>query len=184
MDLKKWEVGVPGKEKTIWEGGLFKLEVTFPDGEYRPSSLQSTNQSASSHHSYLPHPFCPSLYLSAFRPYLPANAPTRIPHQAPEMQIHPAALSPQRLPLGHRLPLHPQRRRRLEARHHHQGDPARHPIAARRAEPGVPRPGRRLQPVQEGPPGLREEGEEHCQGESCAVSRHVRMRIRERWKGV
>jgi ubiquitin-conjugating enzyme E2 I len=32
MDLKKWEVGVPGKEKTIWEGGLFKLEVTFPDG--------------------------------------------------------------------------------------------------------------------------------------------------------
>ena len=33
MDLKKWECGVPGKEKTIWEGGLFKLEVTFPDGE-------------------------------------------------------------------------------------------------------------------------------------------------------
>ena len=32
MDLKKWEVGVPGKEKTIWEGGLFKLEVTFPEG--------------------------------------------------------------------------------------------------------------------------------------------------------
>lgn len=32
MDLKKWECGVPGKEKTIWEGGLFKLEVTFPDG--------------------------------------------------------------------------------------------------------------------------------------------------------
>jgi ubiquitin-conjugating enzyme E2 I len=31
MDLKKWDVGVPGKEKTIWEGGLFKLEVTFPD---------------------------------------------------------------------------------------------------------------------------------------------------------
>jgi ubiquitin-conjugating enzyme E2 I len=31
MDLKKWECGVPGKEKTIWEGGLFKLEVTFPD---------------------------------------------------------------------------------------------------------------------------------------------------------
>lgn len=31
MDLKKWDCGVPGKEKTIWEGGLFKLEVTFPD---------------------------------------------------------------------------------------------------------------------------------------------------------
>jgi ubiquitin-protein ligase len=31
MDLKKWDCGVPGKEKTLWEGGLFKLEVTFPD---------------------------------------------------------------------------------------------------------------------------------------------------------
>ena len=31
MDLKKWDCGVPGKEKTIWEGGLFKLEVIFPD---------------------------------------------------------------------------------------------------------------------------------------------------------
>lgn len=35
MDLKKWEVGVPGKEKTIWEGGLFKLEVSFPEGTFR-----------------------------------------------------------------------------------------------------------------------------------------------------
>ena len=33
MDLKKWDCGVPGKEKTLWEGGLFKLEVTFPDGK-------------------------------------------------------------------------------------------------------------------------------------------------------
>lgn len=31
MDLKKWDCGVPGKEKTLWEGGLFKLELTFPD---------------------------------------------------------------------------------------------------------------------------------------------------------
>lgn len=37
MDLKKWDCGVPGKEKTIWEGGLFKLEVTFPDGTTPPS---------------------------------------------------------------------------------------------------------------------------------------------------
>ena len=33
MDLKKWDCGVPGKDKTIWEGGLFKLEVIFPDGK-------------------------------------------------------------------------------------------------------------------------------------------------------
>ncbi|KAF1820305.1 ubiquitin-conjugating enzyme [Dissoconium aciculare CBS 342.82] len=31
LDLKKWDCAVPGKEKTMWEGGLFKLEVTFPD---------------------------------------------------------------------------------------------------------------------------------------------------------
>jgi Ubiquitin-conjugating enzyme len=32
VDLKKWDCGVPGKDNTIWAGGLFKLEVTFPDG--------------------------------------------------------------------------------------------------------------------------------------------------------
>ena len=35
LDLKKWECGVPGKDKTLWEGGLFKLDVLFPDGESR-----------------------------------------------------------------------------------------------------------------------------------------------------
>ena len=34
LDLKKWECGVPGKDKTLWEGGLFKLDVLFPDGEF------------------------------------------------------------------------------------------------------------------------------------------------------
>lgn len=33
LDLKKWECGIPGKPKTLWEGGLFKLDVTFPDGK-------------------------------------------------------------------------------------------------------------------------------------------------------
>ncbi|TWU72196.1 E2 SUMO-conjugating protein ubc9 [Metarhizium rileyi] len=31
LDLKNWECGVPGKEKTIWEGGLFKLIIAFPE---------------------------------------------------------------------------------------------------------------------------------------------------------
>ena len=34
LDLKKWDCAIPGKDKTIWEGGLFKLEVQFPDGEH------------------------------------------------------------------------------------------------------------------------------------------------------
>lgn len=33
LDLKNWECGVPGKDKTIWEGGMFKLTMSFPDGE-------------------------------------------------------------------------------------------------------------------------------------------------------
>ncbi|KAI9867214.1 MAG: E2 SUMO-conjugating protein ubc9 [Trichoglossum hirsutum] len=36
LDLKKWECGIPGKEKTLWEGGLFKLDVIFPDGKFVP----------------------------------------------------------------------------------------------------------------------------------------------------
>jgi len=32
LDLKLWECGIPGKEKTLWEGGLFKMTLTFPDG--------------------------------------------------------------------------------------------------------------------------------------------------------
>ena len=32
LDLKRWECAIPGKDKTIWEGGLFKLEMQFPDG--------------------------------------------------------------------------------------------------------------------------------------------------------
>lgn len=32
LDLKNWECGIPGKEKTIWEGGLFKLQIIFPEG--------------------------------------------------------------------------------------------------------------------------------------------------------
>ena len=45
MDLKKWDCGVPGKEKTIWEGGLFKLEVTFPD-EYPTKPPKCTSFTA------------------------------------------------------------------------------------------------------------------------------------------
>ena len=32
LDLMKWSCGIPGKEKGLWEGGLFKLEMIFPEG--------------------------------------------------------------------------------------------------------------------------------------------------------
>ncbi|KAI0473255.1 ubiquitin carrier protein [Xylariaceae sp. FL0804] len=31
MNLQVWECGIPGKEKTLWEGGIFKMTMTFPD---------------------------------------------------------------------------------------------------------------------------------------------------------
>ena len=40
LDLKSWECGIPGKEKTLWEGGLFKLTLTFPDGKHAPIYLE------------------------------------------------------------------------------------------------------------------------------------------------
>ncbi|KAK8055864.1 SUMO-conjugating enzyme ubc9 [Apiospora rasikravindrae] len=36
MDLKVWECGIPGKDKTLWEGGLFKMTMTFPEGKFTP----------------------------------------------------------------------------------------------------------------------------------------------------
>ncbi|KAJ5745411.1 SUMO conjugating enzyme Hus5 [Penicillium odoratum] len=33
LDLKRWECAVPGKKDTLWEGGVYKLDVLFPDGE-------------------------------------------------------------------------------------------------------------------------------------------------------
>ncbi|KAI1341356.1 ubiquitin carrier protein [Xylariaceae sp. FL0016] len=31
LDLKTWECGIPGKDKTIWEGGIMKMTMSFPD---------------------------------------------------------------------------------------------------------------------------------------------------------
>lgn len=50
LDLKNWECGIPGKEKTKWEGGLFKLNIAFPDGRApicipRPSLRCADNES-------------------------------------------------------------------------------------------------------------------------------------------
>ncbi|KAJ5811074.1 Ubiquitin-conjugating enzyme E2 [Penicillium robsamsonii] len=35
LDLKNWECAIPGKANTLWEGGLFKIDLIFPDGERR-----------------------------------------------------------------------------------------------------------------------------------------------------
>ncbi|SJL00614.1 probable SUMO-conjugating enzyme ubc9 [Armillaria ostoyae] len=34
MNLMEWEVGIPGKSGTAWDGGLFKLTMIFPEGVF------------------------------------------------------------------------------------------------------------------------------------------------------
>ncbi|KAG6832045.1 SUMO conjugating enzyme Hus5 [Tricholoma furcatifolium] len=36
MNLMEWEVGIPGRSGTSWEGGLYKLNMTFPEGKFTP----------------------------------------------------------------------------------------------------------------------------------------------------
>lgn len=33
MDLMNWSVGIPGRPKTSWEGGMFRLTMFFPEGK-------------------------------------------------------------------------------------------------------------------------------------------------------
>lgn len=46
LDLKRWDCAIPGRDKTMWEGGLFKLEVQFPDGTSPIHSPHSLNTQA------------------------------------------------------------------------------------------------------------------------------------------
>lgn len=41
LNLKSWVAGVPGKEGTIWEGGIYPVTIQFPD-EYpsKPPKVQ------------------------------------------------------------------------------------------------------------------------------------------------
>ena len=31
MDLRVWHAGIPGKPNTVWEGGVYKLRLEFPE---------------------------------------------------------------------------------------------------------------------------------------------------------
>ncbi|GJJ12551.1 SUMO conjugating enzyme Hus5 [Clathrus columnatus] len=36
LNLMEWEVGIPGKPSTSWEGGVYKLVMIFPEGKFTP----------------------------------------------------------------------------------------------------------------------------------------------------
>mmetsp|Transcript_17275 Transcript_17275/g.42324 ORF Transcript_17275/g.42324 Transcript_17275/m.42324 type:complete len:160 (-) Transcript_17275:274-753(-) len=43
QDLFKWVCGIPGKKKTLWEGGLYKVTMKFPeDYPTKPPKCQFT----------------------------------------------------------------------------------------------------------------------------------------------
>jgi hypothetical protein len=44
LDLKRWECMIPGRDKTIWEGALLKLEVQFPDGKFTRTSSRDDDE--------------------------------------------------------------------------------------------------------------------------------------------
>lgn len=31
MDLMTWDCGIPGKKDTVWEGGMYKIQLKFPE---------------------------------------------------------------------------------------------------------------------------------------------------------
>ena len=81
-NLLSWDAGVPGKKGTDWEGGLFKVRMEFSVARQRPVVASRP---------------------VATRPVVRAGG---LPQQAAEVQVRAAALPPERLPLGHDLPLY------------------------------------------------------------------------------
>ncbi|CAJ0641120.1 14967_t:CDS:2 [Entrophospora sp. SA101] len=36
LDMLTWKVGIPGKKGTLWENGVYKMVMIFPDGKFEP----------------------------------------------------------------------------------------------------------------------------------------------------
>ncbi|KAG9102586.1 E2 SUMO-conjugating protein ubc9 [Ceratobasidium sp. 370] len=45
LNLLEWEVGIPGKPSTNWEGGLFKLVMLFPEDLLNDPNISDPAQS-------------------------------------------------------------------------------------------------------------------------------------------
>ncbi|KAM0200287.1 hypothetical protein ACHAPI_002711 [Fusarium lateritium] len=63
LDVKNWECGIPGKDNTIWSGGLFKLTIAFPDGKYQYFS-PPVNYALTQLGKFVPPLFHPNVYPS------------------------------------------------------------------------------------------------------------------------
>ncbi|KAG5634415.1 SUMO conjugating enzyme Hus5 [Sphagnurus paluster] len=79
MNLMEWEVGIPGKANTAWEGGLYKLTMSFPEGVFstfpvnsphllinfqRPKIIRQSHPNSSWTGKFTPPLFHPNVYPS------------------------------------------------------------------------------------------------------------------------
>jgi hypothetical protein len=91
-------------------------------------------------------------------------------------QIRPSPLSPQRLPLRHGLLVNFERGGGLEASDYDQANSSRRPRSPRRPQPRFSSPSRCIQFIQEGPSGIREQGQADCSGEPSSLGGRSQIR--------
>ncbi|RUP46752.1 hypothetical protein BC936DRAFT_146567 [Jimgerdemannia flammicorona] len=154
MDLMTWKCGIPGKpsvSERTWE--LEDLVYTHPPSWNITKSISEK-----------------FLFLHEQSAILAGLCN----HPSVGTQVHPASFPPERLPLRHRVPLHPERGRRLEASDHDQADPHRYPGPAQRSQPRLTRAIGGIHAIQKGQGSLREEGATSGKGERATVRVHRR----------
>ncbi|KAJ8524245.1 hypothetical protein ON010_g16873 [Phytophthora cinnamomi] len=99
-----------------------------------------------------------------------------LPEQAAARQVHAAAVPPERVPVGHGLPEHPERGQGLEAQRDHQADPQGRAGPAGPAQHGRPGAARALHGPQERP------GAVQAQGASVGAQEPRELRKERNWQ--
>lgn len=129
MDLKHWECAVPGKANTLWEGGIFKLDVIFPDGEccaFPTADDPLTEMLCLEYPTKPPKCMSPPLYLDLTL----LRSGLRLTWMILCRQIHASAFPPQCLSLGDRVSVDLERGGSMETGDHDQANSSRHPGSA------------------------------------------------------
>jgi len=134
------------------------VEVLFPDGKTRFFT----------HHEWR---VTNTVNQSTQRNHLSVSSTTRPAETSSDShrQIRSASFPPKCLPIRHGLPVNFERRGGMEARHHHQRNPAWYSVSARRTEPRITSASRGIQSFQERSSCVREEDQTGCQRQSCTL---------------
>ncbi|ODQ53046.1 SUMO conjugating enzyme Hus5 [Saitoella complicata NRRL Y-17804] len=92
MDLMNWSVGIPGKIGTLWEGGLYRLTMSFPEGILLPPLRPMALSSFMSLH-------CMHRTLQPFEQH-PLTHPSEYPSKPPKCKFTPPLFHPNVYPSG------------------------------------------------------------------------------------